>query len=710
MLFLYFCFFVLQWKDISSKSVIYYNTSILTNYSNSNEYLLPNKSNINNLRKLDLIDNIIKIINNIKDTIESPQKMKGLILLLKQFTDHKYDDILDCLYDYLIVKKKSETLIYLIDNTEIINDIIGLIREKKQFNEILDIMFKICNYENVTTFINDFFSIYKNNFTFSSVLTSLKKELKDLEPLINYVQNSKYLLLLGLDIFKNYNNRSKVLDVIFEHLLNKSEKILKELKGLLDVVKNNNKIIPCLINQFKRDKRYAKNNILDNILNVLGDNTDILIDIYEILITGNDTTIKNRIEQLNNIKNNFKNITELKNYLPKFIGENIEILGHIFNIYLEVIKDMNKEEQYINNIMRAIVELIEDYIGDLYNGNLTISEGCKKLLNISLLGKFNNSNERILAYPKYFFYKFFLDTSYNKNDLLTYDKCLYESKSIFSSIEIPSNIPIIVNSSYIVTIVDQTKEKFNELKKTIRLEKYYYLFSMCFPQGSKKEKNYLNNTYYYCENEDYNKISKFILKYITNTKSTEYDSYDSFYMKNKYDENEKKNNITIICALIPFYIIVIPIVLYIIISVLGNILKKNKKQSTIDMPLKRDISLTKSYDENKNNISSLNNSLSEEKEMDNLLKGKQVPKWYKLLNEFFNLKDNLKELFNFESNNTNINNTNGLNYIKGLLGISIILTILGHTFLIFINSPTKDFGINHFYNLIYSKLYIFVFI
>ena len=85
-----------------------------------------------------------------------------------------------------------------------------------------------------------------------------------------------------MDIFKNYNNRSKVLDVIFEHLLNKSEKILKELKGLLDVVKNNNKIIPCLINQFKRDKRYAKNNNLDNILNVLGDNTDILIDIYEI--------------------------------------------------------------------------------------------------------------------------------------------------------------------------------------------------------------------------------------------------------------------------------------------------------------------------------------------------------------------------------------------------------------------------------------------
>ena len=706
MLFLYFCFFIIKCKDISSKTVIHYNTSILTNYSNSNEYLLSNKNIINNLRMLDDTESIKNLINNIKSLIKSPEGMKGFIEFLKGKIKHKTEDILDCLYDYLIVHNKSETLIYLIDNTPIVENIIKLIREKNPLSYTLEIIRNISNYENVTTFIIDFLSLYKNNFNLSSVLVSFMEELEDLVPLINYLQKSANLIMLGLDIFKNYDNTSKIVDIIFEHLINKSDTILSELKQLLDVVKNNNKTIPCIINQLKKDKDYNKNKILNNIMNVLGNNTDILINIFENLIgDNNNTIIKNRINQLNDIKNNIKNITGLKNCLPKFIGENRQIFEHIFTIFLKVIKDVSKEAQYIDYIMKAIVEVLEDYIEDLYNGDLTISEGCKKLLNISLLGKFNNSNETILAYPKYFLYKFLLDTSKNKNDLLSYDKCLYESNSIFSSIEIPSNIPIIVNSSYIVTIIDQTKEKFNDIKKNITLEKYYYIFSMCFPQGSKNGINYLNNTYYYCEKEDYNAIAKFILNFLTNTNSSKYDLYDSFYMKKEYDENEKSNIFDIICSLIPIYIIVIPIILYIIISALRNkVLKKNKKQSTIDMPLKRD------YNENENSISDINNSLSEEKEIDNLLNGKNVPKWYKLLNEFFNLKDNLKELFNFESNNTNINNINGLNYIKGLMGFSIILTILGHTFLIFVNLPTKDFGINHFYNFIKNILYIFPFI
>ena len=35
---------------------------------------------------------------------------------------------------------------------------------------------------------------------------------------------------------------------------------------------------------------------------------------------------------------------------------------------------------------------------------------------------------------------------------------------------------------------------------------------------------------------------------------------------------------------------------------------------------------------------------------------------------------NGSELFNFDLNTTNFNNVNGLTYIKGLIGLSIILT------------------------------------
>ena len=77
-------------------------------------------------------------------------------------------------------------------------------------------------------------------------------------------------------------------------------------------------------------------------------------------------------------------------------------------------------------------------------------------------------------------------------------------------------------------------------------------------------------------------------------------------------------------------------------------------------------------------------NISNENQKKIIKKVKPVPKWYKLLNEFFNFKDNFKELFYFESNQTNINNTGGLIYIKGLMGISIILTVFGQLYLIFL--------------------------
>ena len=52
-----------------------------------------------------------------------------------------------------------------------------------------------------------------------------------------------------------------------------------------------------------------------------------------------------------------------------------------------------------------------------------------------------------------------------------------------------------------------------------------------------------------------------------------------------------------------------------------------------------------------------------------------LPKWYKFLNEYFNLIKNGAELFTNNSKESNINNINGITYIKELLGISMILYI-----------------------------------
>ena len=65
------------------------------------------------------------------------------------------------------------------------------------------------------------------------------------------------------------------------------------------------------------------------------------------------------------------------------------------------------------------------------------------------------------------------------------------------------------------------------------------------------------------------------------------------------------------------------------------------------------------------------------------------PKWILYLNEFFNIFKNGSELFNFSLNNTNFNNFNGMTYIKGLIGISVILTIGGQTYIALVNLPTR---------------------
>jgi hypothetical protein len=55
----------------------------------------------------------------------------------------------------------------------------------------------------------------------------------------------------------------------------------------------------------------------------------------------------------------------------------------------------------------------------------------------------------------------------------------------------------------------------------------------------------------------------------------------------------------------------------------------------------------------------------------------------------FDLLENAKELFNFSINSTEYNNDSGLNYIRGLIGFSTLFIVVGFTFIVAYNSPTK---------------------
>ena len=78
-----------------------------------------------------------------------------------------------------------------------------------------------------------------------------------------------------------------------------------------------------------------------------------------------------------------------------------------------------------------------------------------------------------------------------------------------------------------------------------------------------------------------------------------------------------------------------------------------------------------------NDVISINNKKNHENK---IIREKKVndsfifPKWYRILNEYFDIIKNGEELFKYSNNESNFNNFNGITYIKGILGISLILS------------------------------------
>ena len=146
--------------------------------------------------------------------------------------------------------------------------------------------------------------------------------------------------------------------------------------------------------------------------------------------------------------------------------------------------------------------------------------------------------------------------------------------------------------------------------------------------------------------------------------------------KKKFETNDK-----IYCT-INFIIIFIPIIIQIFLYIYYSIsfYRFQKKHKFNQLTINQEEEMEK------------NKYLSSQKKINISRKNDKIiiPKWYKYLNEYFNLVKNGAELFNKNSKESNVNNINGITYIKGLLGISMILYIFGHLFLNLFNLPFKN--------------------
>jgi hypothetical protein len=282
------------------------------------------------------------------------------------------------------------------------------------------------------------------------------------------------------------------------------------------------------------------------------DTNDFMVDCLEIIVKTNLTNIlpfilpidavvkfcdyinKNLkdFEDLYNITKEYDKIPEKIALILKNLGNKEEIMRIIFSdslmigkkglmkiivgIAFQLIPQNKRGDNFMDILMgflRGGVRLYRNYFG------LNITKECEGLVDYAFLGDLNETKGLSLNLSSFFVYKLLIDSTKNKNDLLTYDNCLYKPP-IISKINIDNVDENGVVPAFIITSCDRTiEENKNLYKVSTEIESKYFVSSFCFPQGINKgnsNKYAINGTYLHCTNEDYSLIIKEILALFVN--------------------------------------------------------------------------------------------------------------------------------------------------------------------------------------------------
>ena len=392
-------------------------------------------------------------------------------------------------------------------------------------------------------------------------------------------------------------------------------------------------------------------------------------------------------------------VTLLKIYFTNPVDK--EIVKHLLSfeeekneyfIFSEIKKSTNYSEtiEKLFNIFRKELTVVVD--------NSKIGEGCRKLMEEYLLEKNENNTNHSIS--NYHIQKLLQDSSKHKNDLGTYEQCLFRRYKVGNN--------SFADSNYVVFILDKsevTKEDNPDQLKYVKNNSYFddvfYIRAFCLPQA---KKDFWDLS---CSNDDYLELINNInidlndalgLKDVTNVTVFNLDNY----------EKEERRNGYLIIRFIPVFLCSIQIILIIFRELIITIFNKcyEKKHFSKINDISEDIdSINKSNKEDDN-----------EYEDDNITNKKEVksnkiplPNWIKIYNECFNFSANFKELFNFSLNSTDINNDSGLTYIRGLKSSSLFLLMAGLTYLTFMNCLSKLFSKTLFYEFLKERIFYSLF-
>ncbi len=563
---------------------------------------------------------------------------------------------------------------------------------------------------NIKNYINNLvnnINLTSSNYEYRLGNISVIPQLKYLNKKYNYsikAEQNSFLKYKEISYSISFNI-SKFFDLAKKHFGSNSDKLISLCLEVMQFVPDYVRMAKALGNYFKANKA-----LLPNIRNLLSDkefkellkesvhfNEKIFQSLFTILLE-RDEAIDLFIQVIMHDKlldagieiySTVRIPQEDYKTLPKFLGYLVEIdealLMKFVRNALYVAGGVNGKEKFFNDSTKEIQYSIQKIFTNNMNvSSYNISENCMDFFKNVFLNDKNDGkwNKIIFKYAK----KFIFDSPINKGDFMAYDNCLSESAEEVQDYN--KNFSCYIKPVFAVGIVDnKNKTKY---ANTTYYEKYYYITNYCLPFGFIK--NSTNDETAMCSDEDYNKILKFLFHFYSedNDNITTLLLYDN---KTNLDSNDYfKGILTIVILAIP---IIIKIGLMISKFILDKTEKNNSKiNKLIDEENEKNINKIQIYNENE--------SFSTKKI--------NFSKCQRLLNNYFSFYKNGKELFNFNLNNTNFNNVNGITYIKGLSGLSIILNVFGLTYTILMNIQMKDYGIWHFYSTMKNMLYIIIYI
>ena len=686
----------------------------LQNKTNIRQYILKYESEDYDFSNKFSIKDNINYLNEIKNDNKSK-----IIEMLKNFL--KLDLNEEAIYNVIILYLDNITEFcksYFSDNNmtiigNIIEDILN--QDKGFINEIVSI---IANKSN--NVMANFIKLLENKFNSNNFTNSLKNILKvpqvfelykhlysnyneSLIPIIEVIirrindknlslifnnlkdfidQKKDDLYILIYNAIMYFDEREKIIELFRDFVLSKTQnnKFFEDLKVIIDNTAKVNETLDALFEYINKTKSVGAHLIKELLLN-----REIMDFVFNQVYDELFVSVLGDIFM--NIYNKTKVKPLIKDFFDHFKAKNIENLG----IFLDAAKiiAMNLVKQHnINEFFRNTArDTIKYYIFTNLKNYTKISGKCIDLFTHSFLnGTIKDNKNENLDSNAFFIKKLIFESSLNKNDFLNYENCL-SSKNVFSNVS--QNISN-VRPIYIIGMVEDFYNK-TKYRDSIFFEKYNYLQTLCLPQGVNTSTNED-----ICSEEDYDNFVNLFSQISYNLSNS---SIETLIFNGERINISGKDSLL---SILIFILLNLPLFIKFFLFIFLLLYKRLKKNTNSEIINKLTLDEDKKSDNNQEKEKIIKN------EKNNIQL--ENPKCYQILNKYFDLINNLKELFNFSSPKSDYDNINGISYIKGILGISLFLNIIGQTFFILMNILHKTTSIYEFYGTINNFFYIFIFV